>query len=61
MVCLFFFSLLFMATPAKYGHSQAMGRIGAAAGSLRHRHSNSNAGSELQLGPILQLAAMLDP
>ena len=37
-VCLFV--LLFMATPAAYGSSQARGWIGVAAAGLRHSHSN---------------------
>ena len=62
-----FFSFLFFrsfcmfsrATPAAYGGSQARGRIGAVAASLRQSHSN--AGSQLRLRPIPQLTAMLDP
>ena len=61
----FFFLLLlllfclFRATPVAYGSSQARGRIGAAATSLHHSHSN--AGSEQHLWPTLQLVAMPDP
>ena len=33
--------LLFRATPAVYGSSQARGRIGAAAANLYHSHSNA--------------------
>ena len=46
------------AAPAAYGGSQARGRIGAVAASLRQSHSNS--GSEPRLQPIPQLTAMLD-
>lgn len=46
--------LLFRATPARYGSSQARSQIGAPAAGLRHSHSNS--GSE----PHSSLA-MLDP
>ena len=48
--CLVFFIylfLLFRAAPAAYGGSQARGRIGAAAASLCHSHSNT--GSEPHL------------
>ena len=38
---------------------QAKGLIGAAAAGLHYSHSN--AGSELQLWPTLQLTATLDP
>ena len=41
-----------------YGSSKARGRIGAAAASLHHSHSN--AGSELCLQPTSQLMAMPD-
>ena len=41
------FILLFRATPTAYGHSQARGRIGAAAATLYHSHSNAR--SELSL------------
>ena len=54
---LFFIFLLFRATPAVYGGSQARGPTRATAASLRH----SNAGSELHLRPTPQLAATLDP
>jgi len=57
-VCLFLF-LLFRATPAAYGSSQARGRIRAAAPSLRHSHSNT--GSEPHLRATPQLIATLDP
>ena len=53
---IFFFFVLFRVA---YGDSQARGLIGAAAASLHHSHSN--AGSEPQLQPTLQLTAMLDP
>ena len=42
-----------------YGLSQARGRTGATAASLRHSHSN--VGSEPWLQPTLQLIATLDP
>jgi len=52
MFCSFFFFFLVFfaiswAAPAAYGGSQARGRIGAVAASLRQSHSN--AGSELRL------------
>ena len=47
------------ATPVAYGDSQAKGRIGAVATSLRQSHSNVR--SELHLRPTQQLTAMLDP
>ena len=63
---IFFFSFLFLvffaiswATPTAYGGSQARGRIGAVAASLRQSHSNS--GSELHLQPTPQLTATPDP
>ena len=42
-----------------YAGSQARGPIGAVAVGLRHSHSN--AGSQPNLQPTLQLTAMLDP
>ena len=39
--------LFFRATPVAYGGTQARGRIGAAASSLHHSHSN--VGSKLNL------------
>ena len=42
-----------------YGGSQVRGQIGAAAVSLRHRHSNT--GSEPHLRPTPQLTALPDP
>ena len=53
-----FVCLLWGATLAAYGSSHAWGKIGAAAASLCHSHSN--AGSELCLQAITQLTAMLD-
>ena len=44
---IFFLFLLFRATPAAYGGSQARGRIGATAASLHNSHSNAS--SELPL------------
>ena len=52
-------NLLSWATPMTYGGSQATGRIGDVAASLRHSHSNL--GSELRLQPTPQLMAMPDP
>ena len=46
------------AAPAAYGGSQARGRIGAVATSLRQSHSN--AGSEPRLQPTPQLTATPD-
>ena len=46
------------AAPAAYGGSQARGRIGAVATSLRQSHSNS--GSEPRLQPTPQLTATPD-
>jgi len=46
------------AVPAAYGGSQARGRIGAVATSLRQSHSNS--GSEPRLQPTPQLTATPD-
>ena len=53
----FFCFLLFRATPAAYGGSQAKGPIGAIAASLLHSHI----GSESHLRPTPQLTAMPDP
>ena len=50
--CVVLFCSLFRATPVAYGSYQARGRIGAAAASLQHSHSN--AGSELCLQPTPQ-------
>ena len=50
--------LLFRATPAAYGSSQARGRIGAIAAGLCHNHGNT--GSEPHLWPTPQLTAILD-
>ena len=47
------------AAPAAYGGSQARGRIGAVATSLRQSHSN--AGSESHLQPTPQIMATPDP
>ena len=59
--CFLFFCLFAVswAAPMAYGGSQARGRIGAAAISLHHSHSN--AGSKPHLRPTPQLMAMLDP
>ena len=47
-----FSSLLFRATCAPHGSSQARGRIGAAVADLHHSHSNAT--SELHLQPMPQ-------
>ena len=52
-----FYILLFRATPAAYGGSQAKGQITAVAAG----HSHSNAGSELHLQSAPQLTATPDP
>ena len=57
----FYFFCLFAiswAAPAAYGGSQARGRIGTVAASLRQSHSN--AGSEPRLQPTPQLTATPD-
>ena len=51
--------LLFRATPAAYGSSQARGLIGVAAASLHHSHSHTR--SETSLRPTPQLTATPDP
>ena len=58
-VFLFVGFLLFMATPAAYGGSQARGLIRAAAAGLCHSHSNIRYGLLLRSAP--QLTAMPDP
>ena len=58
-VCLFCLFFFFLAAPMAYGVSQARGRIGAIAASLRHSHFN--VGSEPCLRPTPQLTATLDP
>ena len=58
--CLVFF-FLFRVTAMAYGVSQTMGLIRATAASLHHRHSHSNARSELCLQPTPQITAALDP
>ena len=55
---LFLSFVLFRATPAAYGGSQAKGRIRDTAAS--HSHSHSHARSELCLQPTPQLTATLD-
>ena len=57
-VCLFVLFLLFRATPAAYGGSQARGPIGATAPGLHHSHSNAE--SEPRLRPTPQLMATPD-
>ena len=56
---IFFFFLLFRATPVVYVSSQARSQIGAIAAGLCH--SYSNAGSEPHLRTTPQLTAMPDP
>ena len=51
--------LVFWATPAASGRSQARGPIGAIAAALHHSHSNT--GSEPHLQPTPQLRATPDP
>ena len=58
-VCLFCLFAISWAAPMAYGGSQARGRIGAIAASLRQSHSNG--GSEPCLRPTPQLTATLDP
>ena len=47
----FFFFLLFRASPAAYGGSQARGQIGAVAARLDHSHSNTRSELHLQSTP----------
>ena len=58
-VCLFCLFAISWVAPMAYGGSQARGRIGAIAASLRQSHSN--VGSEPCLRPTPQLTATLDP
>ena len=53
------YTSLFRDASVAYGSSQARGRIGAAATSLCHSHSNTR--SEQCLQPTPQLTAMQDP
>ena len=55
----FFLFLVFRATLAASGSSQAQGRIGAIAAGLHHSHSDS--GSEPHLLTTQQLMEMPDP
>ena len=55
----FFFFLLFRATLAAYGSSQARSLIGAVVTGLHHSHSNTR--SEPRLRPTPQLMATPDP
>ena len=57
-VCVCVFLLFLWAAPAAHGGSQARGRIGAVAPSLRQSHSNM--GSEPRLRPTPQLTATPD-
>ena len=59
ILCLFFFFLIFTATPATYGSSQASSQIGAAAAGLGHSHSNTR--PELHLWPTLPQCQILNP
>ena len=54
-----YFFFLFRAVPVTYGSSQATGKIGAAAVSLHHSHSNDR--FKLHLQPMLQPVTMMDP
>ena len=56
---IFIYFFLFMAISVAYGTSCTRGRVRATAVGLCHSHSNSR--SKLQLSPMLQLAATLDP
>ena len=58
-VCLFCPFAISWAAPEAYGGSQARGRGGVVATSLRQSHSN--AGSEPRLQPTPQLTAAPDP
>ena len=58
-IFVFFVGLLFRATPAAHGGSQARSPIRATAASLRHSYSNSRSNPCLQTIP--QLMAMPDP
>ena len=51
--------LLFRATPARYGSSQARSQIGAPAAGLRHSHSNAR--FELHMQPMPRFASTPDP
>ena len=55
---IFFLSFLFRGAPVAYGNSWARGQIRAEAAGLYHSHSN--AGSEFNLQPSLQLVEMAD-
>ena len=55
----FLFSFFFTPAPIAYRSSQARGRIGATAASIRHSHSNAR--SELCLRPTPLLMAKPDP
>ena len=54
-----FLFLLFKATPVAHGSSQARGRVGTVATSLRYSHSYAS--SDLCLWPTPQLTATPDP
>ena len=56
---LFFLFAFSRAAPTAYGDSQARGRIGTVATSLRQSHSNVESKPNLQ--PTPQLTAMPDP
>ena len=63
-VMLFFFFCLFAfsrATPEAYGGSQASGRIGAVAASLRQSHSNVGSEPRPRPTPRLTLHRVLNP
>ena len=58
LIYLFIYFAIYWAAPVAYGGSQARGRIGGVAASLRQSHSK--AGSEHCLQPTPQLTAMPD-
>ena len=55
----YYYYFAFQGCTSAYGRSQARGRIGVAAASLHHSHSNAGSEPSLQLTP--QLTAMLHP
>ena len=54
LFCCFVLFLLFRATPAAYGSSQARGQIRGAAAGLHHSHSNTSSELHLQLNTTAQ-------
>ena len=61
MLNFFFFVLLFRATPAAHGGSQARGRNGALAASLHHSHSNAGSERVCDLHHSSQQRLILNP